>query len=37
VAFWQRVLTKYCKGRFTERYRNGEVRQRFTSRPSVSR
>jgi predicted acetyltransferase len=37
VAFWRRVLTTYCKGRFTERARNGEVRQRFTSRPSAGR
>jgi predicted acetyltransferase len=32
VAFWRRVLMAYCPGRFTERARNGEVRQRFKSR-----
>jgi predicted acetyltransferase len=37
VAFWQRVLTTYAKGKFTERSRNGEVRQRFSSRPSARR
>ena len=37
VAFWRRVLMVYSKGRFTERVRNGEVRQRFTSRPSAGR
>jgi predicted acetyltransferase len=37
IEFWRRVLTAYCKGRFTERARHGEVRQRFTSRPSTSR
>ncbi len=37
VAFWRHVLSTYCKGRFTERGRHGEVRQRFASRPSVSR
>ena len=37
VAFWRRVLTAYCKGRFTERTRNGEVHQRFTSRPAATR
>jgi predicted acetyltransferase len=31
VTFWRRVLTHYCKGRYTERSRNGEVHQRFTS------
>ncbi len=31
VAFWRRVLTRYGKGNFTERSRNGEIRQRFTS------
>jgi predicted acetyltransferase len=34
IAFWRRVLTTYAKGKFTERSRNGEVRQRFSSRPS---
>ena len=37
VAFWRRVLATYSKGRFTERSRNGEVHQRFTSRASPSR
>jgi predicted acetyltransferase len=37
VTFWRRVLTLYTKGLFTEHSRNGEVRQRFTSRPSVGR
>jgi predicted acetyltransferase len=37
VAFWRRVLTTYSKGKFTERSRNGEVRQRFSSRPSARR
>jgi predicted acetyltransferase len=37
VEFWRRVLTTYCQGQFTERHRNGEVRQRFLSRPLASR
>jgi predicted acetyltransferase len=37
VAFWRRVLITYSKGKFTERSRNGEVRQRFSSRPSARR
>ena len=37
VLFWRRVLSAYCGGRFTERSRNGEVHQRFTSRPSPTR
>lgn len=37
VAFWRRVLTEYCPGRFTERARNGEIRQRFRSRPPAFR
>jgi predicted acetyltransferase len=38
VAFWRRVLSAYCgAGRFTERSRNGEVQQRFSSRPAASR
>ena len=37
VAFWRRVLLAYCPGRFTERTRNGEVRQRFKSRPPAFR
>jgi len=32
VAFWRRVLNAYCRGRFTERIQDGEVRQRFSSR-----
>jgi predicted acetyltransferase len=32
VAFWRRVLSVYAAGRFHERTRNGEVRQRFSSR-----
>jgi predicted acetyltransferase len=32
VAFWRRVLTGYCPGRFTERSQNGEVQHRFRSR-----
>lgn len=35
VAFWRKVLTSYCRGRFNERSRNGEIRQRFSSRPRV--
>ena len=35
VAFWRRVLSTYTKGTFTERSRNGELRQRFSSRPRV--
>jgi predicted acetyltransferase len=37
VIFWRRVLASYCKGRYTERTRNGEVHQRFTSRPPAIR
>ena len=37
VAFWRRVVSAYCGGRFTERTHDGEVRHRFTSRPSVKR
>jgi predicted acetyltransferase len=32
IAFWRRVLTTYSRGLYTERSRNGEVRQRFRSR-----
>ncbi len=32
VAFWRHVVSRYSGGRFTERSRNGEVRQRFRSR-----
>ena len=37
VAFWRRVLAAYCAGRYTERSRNGEVQQRFSSRPAATR
>jgi len=37
VAFWRRVLAVYCPGSFTERMQNGEVHQRFKSRPSTFR
>ncbi len=37
IAFWRRVLTAYCPGNFSERAQNGEVLQRFKSRPSPSR
>jgi predicted acetyltransferase len=37
VNFWRGVLAAYCKGRFTERTRNGEVHQRFTSRSPATR
>lgn len=37
VTFWRRVLSVYAGGRFTERSRNGEVRQRFNSRTAGSR
>jgi predicted acetyltransferase len=37
VAFWRRVLTTYCRGRYSERSRHGEVRQRFISRRSSPR
>ena len=37
VAFWRRVLTVYSKGRFTERSRHGEIRQRFSSGLSPTR
>ena len=33
VAFWRRVVSVYSAGRYSERSRHGEVRQRFTSRP----
>ena len=36
VAFWRRVIAGYSKGRYTERSRNGEVRQRFSS-PAIRR
>jgi len=37
VTFWRRVLSVYSQGHFTERSRHGEVRQRFSSRPSATR
>lgn len=37
VSFWRGVLGVYCKGRYTERSMNGEVHQRFTSRPAAAR
>jgi len=37
IAFWRRVVAIYCGGRYTERAQNGEVQQRFTSRPSAFR
>jgi predicted acetyltransferase len=37
VAFWRRVLTVYCAGDFKEHSRNGEVQQRFKSRPAAFR
>lgn len=37
VTFWRSVLAVYCKGRYTERCKNGEVHQRFSSRPVASR
>jgi predicted acetyltransferase len=37
VAFWHRVVSVYSAGRFSERSRNGEVHQRFTSRPAAAR
>jgi predicted acetyltransferase len=33
VAFWRKVVAGYARGHFSERARNGEVRQRFRSRP----
>src|SRR5271167_2312403 len=37
VAFWRRVIARYSAGRFTESSRNGEVQQRFASRPSATK
>jgi predicted acetyltransferase len=37
VAFWRHVVARYSAGRFTERSRNGEIQQRFASRPSTSK
>jgi predicted acetyltransferase len=33
VAFWRRVVAGYSKGQFTEQSSNGEVHQRFATRP----
>lgn len=32
MRFWRRVLADYCRGAFSERSRNGEIRHRFHSR-----
>lgn len=37
VAFWRHVVAGYSSGKFKERSQNGEVQQRFTSRPAVLR
>ncbi len=37
IAFWRRVLATYGDRQFVERSRNGEVRQRFTSRARPAR
>lgn len=37
VTFWRNVLSAYNRGKYTERSRNGEVRQRFTSGPVPAR
>ena len=37
VAFWRRVLATYGDGKFSERSRNGELRQRFASRARPAR
>jgi len=37
VAFWRQVVARYSAGRFTESLRNGEVQQRFASRPSATK
>lgn len=37
VAFWRHVVGAYSAGRFIEQLRNGEVQQRFASRPSAFR
>jgi len=31
VTFWRRVVMAYTRGRYDERVRDGEVRQRFNS------
>ena len=33
VRFWRKVLAGYCRGRYSERSRHGEIRHRFHSRP----
>jgi predicted acetyltransferase len=33
VEFWRKVVAAYSLGRYTERFRNGEVHHRFRSRP----
>jgi predicted acetyltransferase len=35
VAFWRKVVARYSEGRFRERSRNGEIRQRFRSGPPL--
>jgi hypothetical protein len=37
VAFWRQVVARYSAGRFTEHSRNGEVQQRFASRPTAKK
>jgi predicted acetyltransferase len=37
IAFWRHVVTRYSKGHFTERSKNGEVQQRFASRVAPTR
>jgi predicted acetyltransferase len=37
VAFWRHVVAAYSAGKFTERLQDGEVQQRFASRPSAFR
>jgi predicted acetyltransferase len=37
VAFWRNVVARYSAGKFTENARNGEVQQRFASRPVLSK
>lgn len=34
VAFWRNVVAGYSAGKFKERSQDGEVQQRFTSRPA---
>ena len=33
VEFWHKVVAAYSQGRYSERSRHGEIRQRFHSRP----